>query len=54
MGRDSRRWEVVGSVSRHNSPQDVEDDRLWSEMIQRLEEIVKEYEIHPRLIDWCH
>ena len=56
MGRDARRWEVVGSVSRHNSPQDIEDDRLWSEMVKRLEEIVNEYvnDENPRLIDWCY
>lgn len=39
MGRDSVGWAVAGSVSRHNSPEDREDDELWDELVERLKAI---------------
>jgi hypothetical protein len=37
MGREARRLEITGSVSRHNEPRDDEDDEKWFELVQFIE-----------------
>lgn len=43
MGYDTVQLTVVASVSRHNSPQDKEDDADWRELSERIEMIVREH-----------
>lgn len=33
---------VAASVSRHNSPRDTGEDKLWAELVARLRRIVEE------------
>jgi hypothetical protein len=51
MGRERRRLVVVGSVSRHNSDQDVMDDFLWEELRGRIEAICAEHRYEPLDLD---
>lgn len=70
MGREELRLqvEVVCSLSRHNSPQDVEDDAQYQELAQRIadavadivtgyEPIISYVDLGPGAIDrtdlWC-
>jgi hypothetical protein len=39
VGYDSVGWSIAGSVSRHNSPRDKEDDELWEDLVERLKAI---------------
>ena len=43
MGYETRVVEVRGTVSRHNSQQDIDDDGAWDELIARIEAIAKEH-----------
>ena len=43
MGWDTRKIEIVGHVSRHNSDKDALDDSLFDELEHRIEMIVKEH-----------
>jgi hypothetical protein len=36
MGREQVSWHVLGTVSRHNSAQDHDDDELWEELTVAL------------------
>jgi hypothetical protein len=42
MGWERRELLVIGSVSRNNTDQDREDDRLWSDLKARIIAIVEE------------
>jgi hypothetical protein len=42
MGRETREIKIVGSVSRHNSEDDLIDDSLFDELEHRIQMIVKE------------
>ena len=39
MGWDRKSIEIVGHVSRHNSPRDERDDALWADLVRRVREI---------------
>lgn len=42
MGYEYRTLSITASVSRHNSARDEADDRLWDDLVKRVEEIVND------------
>lgn len=40
MGWDREELQIFGHVSRHNSPQDAEDDALWADLVKRVREVI--------------
>lgn len=42
MGSDQRSVTVYGRVSRHNSPQDAEDDALFDDLVERIRRVVED------------
>ncbi len=42
MGRQWVELRITGSVSRHNSEQDLRDDALWDELIASVRAIVED------------
>ncbi len=44
MGYEQREIRIVGRVSRHNGPQDDQDDKMWDDMEKLITIIVSNYE----------
>lgn len=44
MGREIRKFSIEGSVSRHNSPRDIEDDEQWDLIYSKLKAVLVEHE----------
>lgn len=42
MGYEYKTLSITASVSRHNSARDEADDRLWDDLVKRVEEIVND------------
>lgn len=51
MGRQVVQFTVTGSVSRHNSDADREDDADWLRLCERMEMIAKEHAYARIVID---
>ena len=47
MGRERQYWSVGWTVSRHNSDDDIEHDRLADDMQQRLEAVINDPRYRP-------
>jgi hypothetical protein len=42
MGYQQAKAEIFASLSRHNSPRDDEDNRLWADLVRRVRAVVEE------------
>lgn len=47
MGRDTKKLEVTGTVSRHNSDEDRRDDALWDSFVQEVNVLALEERFEP-------
>lgn len=52
MGRDTRKIEIVASVSRHNSEQDVQDDEAVDNLRMEIEALVASNPEYERVVTW--
>lgn len=47
MGWDRKEIQIRGHVSRHNSERDASDDALWTELAERVAQVVEDPKFAP-------